>query len=378
MFKSLGKRSDSGRKFKSVGRLKDLLGDGKLELDYSMLGRFTSRMARKVDLCFDRFVWEHLSTGAHLIVGFGDFENRGQRALDIIGSHVVAGPRYVPQGCRSRSVGDYHPLQGFAYSGLAGIAPEMAVLGDWIPISTLAVNSSLRIEEFDPRDLGHLLIAAAYYIPEARHSYELGGQRHDLKELFEIAMRTHEDEDLKDITCSGTHMIEGLALVSEIVDGIDGYEERISKQMDRHLGRLLVLGAIIKNMMNGHRNGTEVKDMKRDLEICDGCNGVCTPILLEPGSHLIEAGAVLEMLGYEMSLEERNALRFVANFLLERVIDKYTVWGVYTDIAPLAHLRRGATLLKLLDWAEREGRNVGMDELRDYRVDFQSEIGNDY
>lgn len=289
------------------------------------------------------------STIAHLIVGFGDFQFEGRSSLELLhnlGSCSRSGSAHILQ---SRD-GDYHPWQMFAYASLAGVPPEAVIPQTGATFRTLAINSNvISLDGRGYEDLGHLLVAASFLVPDRGFEFRLDGQKVSLEWIAGKALEAHTN--MRESVCHHFHITEGLVVASRLVPGLGGLSGEAQELIDRQIDILSYIGTVLTNLTN--RKLISLREAEA---------------LIFPVGHALELAAISQMFGYQFSREQTNIINYIAtasSFVFGQLM-------CMNDFHTLAHHRRAATLLLELDSIRSEGGCLAAADLTKYRVDLDA------
>lgn len=366
-------RAPAARALRAVSRFSErTLEGGPIGLNTVALGKAAESCAStfRAHLC-DLVVGDNLGRLAHLANGCGNFRHAGHTWIEYLAdfARITGSSRWcVPQDRELGALGDNHPWQAFAYMIMAGLDPDGIVPRAEATIREMALDSR-QIDNYGDHELGHLLFAAAHLTPDPDTPFAWDGQRCSLRELFGRARNAQSSAER---TCRHVHLAEGLCAAARVW-GIDEHLHEAQRFLNWQLGLLVPLGAALEAV----RDDENRAEVGGDSGIIDEIAGI---ILLDRslddyvlvGGHFLELAAFADLLGYNLTKVQRNAVVYVANEVGERVYGSLTGLDPSHCFAALAHFRRAATLLVEIERAAREGRSTTRDDLAAYTVNFDA------
>lgn len=288
---------------------------------------------------------------AHMVVGLGNYKLNGKTGVERLFE-----PKNLDKNSRicqdrDRDDGDFHPLQSFAYTMMAGVKPDQELPRIGMTLRTLAVNSTQDISlrsSLGDHDLGHLVFAASHLMPDGNYELVINKEKTKLIELVRRLLEATVSEG-EDGVCFRTHAIEGLMAATCTIR--EAYELR----------------QIVQELVNAQAKwadmvvvGTyKIGQIGWSLDAAKMIGEIVNEL-----GHLIELYSHSRVYGYEFPEDSRRSLDIQLNLLNTSMLS-----GVEVQIEGHEHLRRGLSMRLALDKALREGRGTKID-LAEYAVDL--------
>ena len=349
-FKSVYARDSPGHIKKAVLAFQDHMTGDRVALNKTSIERRCLYYAKMPPSIFSKLLeMSNMSVTAHLIVGFGNFtfrESNSTNAFSRLLRLNDSGSPSIPQ--THPPEGDFHPWQGFAYASLAGMNPETEIPSAGANLRTLATNSSdISMQGRGDFDLGHLLMAASFIVPDPSYKFRFDGETITLRQVGNRALLGHIQNE--ESTCHHFHLTEGLCLASARIPGMADLRTEAAEFLNRQLDVLNYVAVVL------NKNLSECEVSVKELKILSKLVG-----------HAIELAAIAQICGFDLSKSQKNALNFVANA-------SSVVFGVAMSpehFSALAHYRRGSTLLLEIERARTEGRCLSTINLSSYSVNL--------
>jgi len=366
----LAKRFEPTRKYsvspqvqRGVRRFKDKMREGEIYLDVPAAFDCASLVTNATSRHVAGFLRErNLSLTCHVVNGFGDFTSDSSTGL----RELIRYCRTERNGCTSLPqqdghTTDFHPFQTFTYALMGGIRPEQLLSDGETTLTDLAMASrKIHIDRIGYQDLGHFMFAVAYLQLDPDLTFMVNEHKLTVKQLIELGLIAHSDASEEPSVCSAFHLTEGLCAAAAKIPAMTHLLDEAQELLDRQLALLQFIGAMIHDS-----NENRCPNIEMAIEL-----GLINPAkLIFLAGHLLELAAFAELLGYQLTLEQRNTIRYVANELNRDFAD--VLRYMYTsDFSFVCHFRRAITLLAEIELAKQEGRDLDTVDLSSYRADF--------
>lgn len=288
---------------------------------------------------------------AHVLVGLGNFKLGGKRGVELLFTpRDLDGNGGIRQD-EAQENGDYHPLQSFAYSVMAGVRPEHEIPNIGMTLRTLAINSAHDMRtsvEWGDHDFGHLVFAASHLMPEGNFEFVINGKKTKLTEVVRRLLEATISEG-EDGVCSRTHAIEGCmaatCMIREAAELRQVVQELVNAQAPLSYRSLVGTYTLSKRYW-----GIETAIMIENL-----INNV---------GHFVELSSYARIFGYSLPPESLASLEANLNLINDAILT-----SGWKGVKGCEHLRRGLTMKIALDKALREGRGTEID-LTEYAIDL--------
>ncbi len=294
-----------------------------------------------------------LDQAAHLVNGLGNYRSGSETGLSKLFSNPTRSGKkvFIPQNAGDRN-SDYHPWQSFAYCAMAGIKPDEYLPALDVTMKDLAIKSNrINLSASGDNDLGHLLFAASYLVPDPKFKFIISGEKLPLSDAFRNAYEASTEPIGTLSVCSGYHLIEGMCAASSLVPGLSAYHEDVQALLDIKTTRIYMDVSKLYTTVESDFNPASTHYLKYNL--------------FHVG-HMGEMASFARFHGYTIKPEVINCLNFCWN-TLGPLYSNHIHHG-FTSF--LAHFRRGITLHTAMEDLSAQGKNPKETDLSSYTSIF--------
>ncbi len=304
----------------------------------------------------------------HVLNGWGNSKYENGFLVDELNAFIFLKDGKQPFIEQCTTEGDFHPWQSFAYSAMAGIQGNTLIGSSGYTLSDL-MEGSIKINHDEGEELGHLLFALAYYFKGTKDEdfkFQFNNGEFNSDELLNWAIENHFTGSFR--VCRKFHLTEGICAMASLNPNFSEYKLVAQKFLEGQVDLIILIAVVLEESIQAIENNkgldpkSLIHELREQLVILDYLENH-----IYYAGHIIELASLAQLMGYEISEAQHNAIKFVMNSL-NKIIPVFAPQMSFVDcFLGFGHYRRAITLYSAIDRSEDK---QDWTLLNNYEVDF--------